>query len=83
YGIIINDTTGGGNFAFEAQDPGNGVPDPYLTGAGVGGIPNGNQGYLAGTPYYEVFDEFPWDRLRMIRANQCPADPEVGPCPPS
>lgn len=80
YGIIINDTTGA-NFAFRAQDPGNGTPDPYETGPGVGGV--GNEGYLAGKEYYSVLDSFPWGKLRVLKApRSCPADPEVGPCPP-
>ena len=82
YGIIVNDTTGG-NFAFESQDPGNGTPDPYTSGPGVGGVPNGDRGYLQGKQYYNVLDSFPWAKLRVLKApRSCPANPETGPCPP-
>jgi hypothetical protein len=79
HGIIVRDVTHG-NFAIDGQDPRTESVNPYVSGPGVGGTPNGDQGFLAGSRPSELFRRFPWSRLRIIAARHC--YDESRPCPP-
>ena len=74
HGIIIVDG-GGPSIQFVGQDPQTEWSNPYTSGPGVGGVANGNKGFFGGLEYYELFKNFPWNRLRVVAAKHCTADP--------
>jgi hypothetical protein len=74
YGLIVHDITHD-NVSMAGQDPITETPDPYRFGPGVGGVPNGNQGYFQGQKAYQVLQAFPWDKLRVIASRHCTAAP--------
>jgi hypothetical protein len=74
YGIIIRDNTGG-SFGFYGQDPQTEPSNPYTSGPGVGGTNNGGKGYFGGLQPWQLFQSFPWSRLRVVQSTHCTAAP--------
>jgi hypothetical protein len=77
YGIIVRDNTGG-SFGFYGEQPITTPPNPYREGPGVGGVDNGNKGYFGGLEAWQLFENFPWSRLRVVQSTHCSVK---GPCP--
>jgi hypothetical protein len=74
YGLVVHDITHD-NVGFAGQDPQTEATNPYRTGPGVGGIDNGNRGFFGDRQPYNLFQSFPWSRLRVIAARHCTAHP--------
>jgi fibronectin type 3 domain-containing protein len=71
YGLIVVD--GAGSVAIQLGDSAPyvaaGLPDPYTSGTGVGGVNNGNQGLFGGVPAYAIMKNFPWSQLQALPFN--------------
>jgi hypothetical protein len=69
YGFVVDDTAGG--IAIRMGDPTTytaaGLPNPYTSGAGVGGINNGNAGLFGDGA--SSMANFPWDQLEALPFN--------------
>lgn len=74
YGLVIADR-GGASIQVYGQDPQTEPTDPYTSGPGVGGVANGGKGFFGGLGPYQLFQGFPWSRLRVIAATHCTASP--------
>jgi len=74
YGIVVRDKTDD-TFSFYGQDPRTESSNPYTSGPGVGGVPNGGRGFFGGLRASQLFDRFPWNRLRVVAARRCTAAP--------
>lgn len=74
YGIVMVDG-GGASIQFYGQDPQTEPSNPYTSGPGLGGLPNGNKGFFGGKQAYQLFQGFPWSRLRVIASTHCTAAP--------
>lgn len=73
YGFIVGD--GAGAVDVRGGDPTPyitaGLPNPYTTGPGVGGVNNGNEGLFGadGAKQYLIMQNFPWDQLQALPYN--------------
>jgi hypothetical protein len=69
YGFVVVDTAEGA--AIRMGDPTTytvaGLPNPYTTGPGVGGVNNGNKGLFGGSS--SVMANFPWSQLEALPFN--------------
>ncbi len=77
YGLIVTDRTQSYPARFYGQNKLTEPTNPYTSGPGVGGVPNGNLGYFGGKTATQVFANFPWDKLRVIAGHHCTATPCV------
>ena len=71
---VIHDKTGG-SFGFYGQDPRTESSNPYTSGSGVGGVNNGGHGYFGGLQPWQLFQNFPWSRLRLLAGTHCTSAP--------
>jgi hypothetical protein len=75
YGFVVSDSGATGNTPnIVLGDPTTyttaGLPNPYTSGPGVGGVNNGNKGLLDGTFSSSVImHNFPWDQLEALPFN--------------
>ena len=78
YGFVLYDSTGDdpnnvGGISIRLGDPTAyttaGLPDPYTSGVGVGGVNNSNQGLFGGKKQYQIMANFPWDQLVALPFN--------------
>jgi len=71
YGFVVNDSCHEPCISIRLGDPtaytAAGLPNPYTTGPGVGGI--GTTGLFDGAPPYLVMKNFPWDQLQALPFN--------------
>jgi hypothetical protein len=69
YGFVVDDSAGSVNTRI--ADPTTytvaGLPNPYTTGLGVGGVNNGNKGLFGGSG--SVMANFPWQDLEALPFN--------------
>ncbi|HEV8098801.1 MAG TPA: hypothetical protein VGP56_06620, partial [Gaiellaceae bacterium] len=74
YGIVIRDRTNKAT-GFFGEDPTPTGTDPYRSGAGVGGVNNGNLGFYGGVSPRILMSQFPWDHLQLLKLTPCFAAP--------
>jgi hypothetical protein len=69
YGFVVDDSAGTVNIRI--TDPTTyivaGLPNPYSSGSGVGGV--GNQGLFAGVSQGAIMKNFPWSQLQALPYN--------------
>jgi chitodextrinase len=72
YGLVVA-WTSNTNVNLSLGDPTTyttaGLPNPYTTGPGVGGVENGNKGLFGGVPQYQIMNNFPWSQLQALPFN--------------
>jgi hypothetical protein len=70
YGFIVNDSSPTPTLTMRLGDPlsyaNAGLPDPYTSGVGVGGVNDGKQGLLDGGAQNAVMANFPWNELQAL-----------------
>jgi hypothetical protein len=70
YGFIVNDSSPTPTLTMRLGDPlsytNAGLPDPYTSGVGVGGVNDGNHGLLDGGAQNAVMANFPWNQLQAM-----------------
>jgi hypothetical protein len=70
YGFVVDDTSNvnvGPHFGDPTPYIVAGLPNPYTTGPGVGGV--GSGGLFAGVNENQVMNNFPWDQLQALPFN--------------
>jgi hypothetical protein len=69
YGFVVDDTSG--SVSIRLPDPTTyivaGLPNPYTSGPGVGGV--GNQGLYEGASGSSIMKNFPWSQLEALPFN--------------
>lgn len=71
YGFVLQDTAP--NIGIRLGDPTTytaiGLPNPYTSGTGVGGVNNGNLGLEGGCSKNNLMQNFPWSQLQALPFN--------------
>jgi fibronectin type 3 domain-containing protein len=71
YGFVVNDSSS--SVSIRIGDPTSytvaGLPNPYTTGVGVGGVSDGNQGLFDGVSQGQIMANFPWGQLEALPFN--------------
>jgi chitodextrinase len=71
YGFVVDDS--GHSVAIRLGNPTTyttaGLPNPYTTGVGVGGVNNGNLGLFDGKSQSQIMANFPWGQLQALPFN--------------